>query len=290
MPQRCPRGNHGAVHPDVVTHLRCPTCRAELVAVPGRLRCPGEHSFDLARQGYADLSGGRLTHAGDTAEMVKARADVLAAGHFDFVAEAVIAAVRGYPPGLVVDVGAGTGFHLARLLDARPGLVGLAVEASKPALRRAARAHPRLAAVRADAWRRLPLPDACAAAVINVFAPRQAAEFRRILRPDGVLVTVTPMAGHLRTLVDTLGLLTVAADKQERLATALRGHFTPGARSGYRRRLRLTRAEVRAFVAMGPSAWHRPDAVPADQLVRLPEPFDVTAEVCVQSWLPVRRI
>ena len=47
------------------------------------LRCPRRHSFDIARQGYVDLRAGRAPHAGDTAEMVAARADFLAAGHYD---------------------------------------------------------------------------------------------------------------------------------------------------------------------------------------------------------------
>jgi 23S rRNA (guanine745-N1)-methyltransferase len=115
------------------------------------MACPDGHSYDLARQGYVDLSGGRRTHDGDTAAMIAARAALLGAGHLSVVTDGIVAAVRaaaapadvGAAP-LVVDVGAGTGHHLAGLLDAEPGLVGLAVDVSKPALRRAARAHPRM--------------------------------------------------------------------------------------------------------------------------------------------------
>src|SRR5688500_14548478 len=126
---------------DVLAYLRCPVCGEPLGAAPGVLRCPRGHSFDVARQGYVNLSTGRSPHAGDSAEMVTARAEFLDAGHYDFISVALAAAARaGYHGGLVLDAGAGTGRHLAAVLDALPAAPGLALDVSKPALRRAARA------------------------------------------------------------------------------------------------------------------------------------------------------
>ena len=76
-------------------------------------------------------------------------------------------------------------------LVGRGGVAGLAVDVSKPALRRAAQAHPRAAAIRADLWRRLPVSDGVAALILNVFAPRNGPEYHRVLRPDGLLLVVT---------------------------------------------------------------------------------------------------
>src|SRR5689334_4532756 len=189
-----PYGHDGRVRADIVEHLRCPVCGAGLAPDGPALRCPSGHRFDAARQGYVDLTAGRRTPAGDTVEMISARASLLGAGHFRVLAEALVAALGDQPPGLVVDVGAGTGHYLAAVLAARAHDAGLAVDVSKPALRRAAKAHPRLGAVRADVWRGLPVADAAATAVIDMFAPRSGAEFWRILRPDGVLVVATPAA------------------------------------------------------------------------------------------------
>ena len=36
------------------------------------------------------------------------------------------------------------------------------------------------------------MADAAAGVLLNVFAPRNGAEFRRVLRADGVLLVVTP--------------------------------------------------------------------------------------------------
>src|SRR5688572_20694208 len=123
----------------------------------------------------------------------------------------------GLPPGCILDLGAGTGWYLARVLERLPGRQGLALDLSKHALRRAARAHPRIGAVACDAWAPLPLRDGVAALVLSVFAPRDGAEIARVLRPGGALVVVTPTDRHLEPLVSKLGLLTVDERKEERI-------------------------------------------------------------------------
>jgi 23S rRNA (guanine745-N1)-methyltransferase len=250
----------------IVAHLRCPVCGGGLAAAGAALRCPSGHSFDLARHGYVDLTGGRLTHEGDSAARLAARAALLDAGHFRPLADAIVAAAAAYPrTGLLVDVGAGTGYYLAALLDARPDDLGLALDVAKPALRRAAAAHPRLGAVRADVWRGLPVADGAAAVVLDVFAPRSGAEFRRILRPDGLLIVATPTPEHLAEL---RGIIAVDPAKEQRLSDGLGPWFTPAGRVVHRWPLRLAANEVRALVAMGPSARHVDPAevAPADTL------------------------
>ena len=256
-------------------YLRCPICEQALNRVERALRCPRGHSFDLARQGYADLSAGRLPHVGDTAEMVADREAFLAAGHYDFIADALAARVPG---GLVLDAGVGTGGYLARVLDSKPAATGLGVDVSKPALRRAARAHPRAAAVLADLWRPLPIADGVAAAVLNVFAPRNGAEFRRVLRPGGVLLVVTPAAGHLRELVEAYDLIRVDPDKEERVREALDDHFAMADRVTLGRELCLSAAEARTLIGMTPSARHLPRA-PQEALT-------VTAAVHLTAYRP----
>jgi len=280
---------------DVVTHLRCPVCAeplAEVGAAPPRsLRCPRGHTFDLARQGYVNLLTGRAPHTGDTAEMIAARADFLAAGHYDPVSAALADAAAqalprdAYAP-LVVDAGAGTGRHLAAVLDALPQAVGLALDVSKPASRRAARAHPRADAALADTWARLPLADGTTALLLNVFAPRNGAEFHRVLRADGVLLVATPAAAHLAELVETLGLLRVDPEKEERVAQSLAGHFAAVGATTVSARLALSRGEVRTLVGMGPSAWHTDVDRLGERLTALPEPVEVTLAVRIGCYRP----
>jgi len=255
-------------------YLRCPICAGPLARRERTLRCAAGHSFDMARQGYADLSAGRLPHTGDSAAMVADRETFLAAGHYDFIADAVAAAA---PTGFLVDAGVGTGFYLARALGETSSGVGLDV--SKPALRRAARAHPGAAAVLTDLWRPWPIVDGAAAAILNVFAPRNGAEFRRVLRPDGVLLVVTPTAGHLRELVTAYGMIGVDPDKERRVRDTLDDYFRLKETKSLSRTLRLTAPEAHTLIGMTPSAHHGASA-PREEVT-------VTAEVSLSVYSPI---
>ncbi|MDY7084612.1 MAG: methyltransferase domain-containing protein [Actinomycetota bacterium] len=258
-------------------YLRCPVCRLGLTRVERSLRCPAGHSFDMAKQGYADLTAGRMPHVGDTAEMVTDRAAFLAAGRYDFIADALVTAAGAAE--LVVDAGVGTGHYLARVLDATPDAVGLGLDVSKPALRRAARAHDRAAAVLADLWRPLPLADGVADVVVNVFAPRNGAEFHRVLRPGGRLLVVTPAPDHLAELVSAYGLIQVDPDKEARVQDALGTRFEPVETLDLRRELDLTAVETATLIGMTPSARHVPHP-PAT-------PSHMTASVRLTTYSPI---
>ncbi len=194
----------------------------------------------------------------------------------------------GKGPGCVVEVGAGTGYYLAAVLDRLPERVGLALDISKFAARRAARAHARAAAVVCDAWGALPVADGCADLVLDVFAPRNPSEFRRVLRPEGALVVVTPSPNHLEELVSFLRLLTVDERKSERLTRALENDFVLKDRIPYEERLRLSPEEAGALAAMGPSARHMraPDLMA--RLADLEEEIETTVAVVVSTYAPRR--
>jgi 23S rRNA (guanine745-N1)-methyltransferase len=226
---------------DVVGNLHCPHCGNGLTRTGGSLRCSAGHSFDIARQGYVSLlQRGVAGGAGDTAAMVRARREFLGTGHFApmaaALADAAAASVAARSSGCVVDVGAGTGYYLAAVLARLPRHAGVALDVSKHALRVAARAHRRIGAVGCDPWRPLPVTDSAADLLLNVFAPRDGAEFRRILRPDGRLLLVTPAADHLSELTQPLGLLHVDERKRDRLAGKLSPHLAPHRRARAPRR------------------------------------------------------
>ena len=269
-----------------VALLACPVCGRGLGAEPAGLRCAAGHAFDRARQGQVTLlPPGGSPHDGDSAAMVADRADFLAAGSYRGITAALgDAVVADGEPATLLDAGGGTGAHLAGVLDRVPGAVGVVLDVSRYAARRAARAHPRAMAVVADTWGRWPVRDAAVDRVLVVFAPRNGAETARVLRPDGRLVVVTPAADHLGRLVGELGLLRVDPEKAGRLAAALEPHLQQVAATRHREELRLGHAAVRTLVGMGPHARHLDPADLADRVARLPDEVVVELAVDVTTW------
>jgi len=275
---------------DVAPFLRCPHCAGGLSLADRVLGCASGHRFDVARQGYVSLlPGDARTGTADTAQMVRAREELLASGEYGPLTDAVVRAVvdavgDAAGPGCVVDAGGGTGHHLAAVLEGCADRVGICCDLSRYAARRAARAHPRIGAVVADVWRGLPVHDGAAAAVVDVFAPRNPVEFHRMLDPGGALVVATPQPDHLGELVRRLGLLSVAEDKPRRLRAGLGALFALDGSASCRWRMRLSHRQALALVRMGPSAWHVTDL--ERRLGALAEPVEVTGAVDVATYRP----
>ncbi len=225
------------------------------------LTCRMRHSFDIARQGYVNLLGHAAPANADTVEMLAARDRFLSGGHYQPITDVVAAAVPHARR--LVEVGAGTGHHLAGVLDQLPAAHGLAADVSVPACRRAAKAHPRMASVVADTWAGLPVADGQVDAVLCIFAPRNPAEFARVLSPNGVLVVVLPLPDHLQELRRAHDLIDVGDEKVARLTTSTQGHLERTDYTEIAYDLDLTQHQATDLVAMGPNAFHTTASIPA---------------------------
>jgi 23S rRNA (guanine745-N1)-methyltransferase len=195
--------------------------------------------------------------------MLAARRAFFEAGGFRTVTAALAAAVEracaARAAWWLLDLGAGTAHHSAGILDRVAGGQGVAVDVSRHALAAAARRHPRLAAVGADVWDGLPVRTAAADVVLVAFAPRNAAEMHRVLRPDGRLMVVAPADGHLRELLASTAI-GVDPHKRERLARRLGRRFELERRTRVSDRVRPRADVAAALYRMGP--WARHDVTP----------------------------
>jgi len=284
------------VHPELVSVLRCPVCGDALTLAGRTANCPQRHAFDLAKQGYLNLLPSASTGIeGDTAAMVAAREDFLSDGFYAPIRDALIAAgakalagSKGGPAtdgGLVVEVGAGTGYYLAGVVGAKTARRGLALDVSRYAARRAARVDPeRIGSVVCDAWQELPVRDGAARLVLNVFAPRNAKEMARILAPGGSLLVVTPNQAHLAELVGVLGLVRVDEEKERRLTESLAGSFERTGSEAVEVAMRLDHAAIERLVAMTPSARHTAKAELTERIAVLADPLQVTLSVTLSVW------
>lgn len=253
-----------------------------------RLVSESGHSFDVAKQGYVTLAAGAgLKHKGDDMDMVNARETYLAMGHFAPFVEAVTGAVQDAldsaslaesKPASLLEVGAGTGYYLAHTLDSIAEARGVGLDISPHAAKHLAKCHPRVGAVVADVWERLPIQDESVDAISVVFAPRNPAEFQRVLAPGGQVIVLTPGAGHLDELREPLGILGVEEGKVERMYEQAEGFLEQAADPvDISFPIELDKASVAAQVGMSPSARHISAGELAERMAALPPTLTVTA-------------
>lgn len=273
--------------------LLCPVCRNRLAAGGSRARtlvCAAGHSFDAAKQGYFNFLVGKGTvFEADAADMVAARFDFLSAGHYRPLAEAVAdvcAPALAGPGRTVLDAGTGTGHYLRVLLDRFPDTDAVGVDISKFALRRAARLNPEAVNLVSDVWQPLPLADGAVDVITVVFAPRNAAEFARVLKPGGRLAVVTPRPGHLGEVLQQTGMLGIEPAKEERLAASLEAHFSPVAVRDLDLDLDLGPADVANLALMGPAGHHLDREALASLAAALPPLTAVSARFRISVFAP----
>ena len=117
---------------------------------------------------------------------------------------------------------------------------------------------------------------------MSVFAPRNANEFARVVRPGGAVIVATPSAEHLHELA-TLHTVTVDPAKSMRL----RRLFSAWSVADQVRRIswivRLTHQDVVRMLAMAPMGRHLRSDVQG-RVAALTEPVHVTAAVELRTF------
>jgi 23S rRNA (guanine745-N1)-methyltransferase len=241
----------------------CPNCGMPLELGEGAWRCHNGHSFDLAKQGYANLllpNQKRSKDPGDSKEMVQARRLFLQQGHYQPLMSAIAAVVQPYLRGqetpAVVDLGCGEGSYLAWLRAAlpelrAPGAQLHGLDISKEAIRRAAGLLPEVSFCVASSYR-IPLSDASIDLALQVFAPVSEAEVQRVSKPQGLWLRVSPGPRHLHQI-------------KAMLYSEVREHEEPSIPPGFALREQVRQefqlhlkgsTTIAGLLSMTPFAWH----------------------------------
>lgn len=196
--------------------LACPMCGEPLPWTERVLRCANGHTFDVAKEGYVNLllaQHRRSKDPGYNKEMIAARRALFEAGHYqplaDSIAELIIASLPDMAGRVVLDAGCGEGYYLRKLRslltdrgeEARTVLCGLDI--SKHGVRVAARSDPRGLYAVASSHRMPVLPERVDV-LLTHFSPVSAADFRRVVRPGGVVLVGGPGEEHLYRLKELL--------------------------------------------------------------------------------------
>jgi 23S rRNA (guanine745-N1)-methyltransferase len=166
-------------------------------------RCARHHSYDVARSGYVNLlqpTDRRSLSAGDNPDAIAARARLLArgVGHGPILAAAAKISPKLAEDSVVVDLGSGSGELLARVqAQAQHRCIPIGIDLSIAAAEHAAKSHPDVTWVVANADRRLPLLDSTVDVVTSIHGRRNPTECARVLTRGGELVVAVPAPDDL---------------------------------------------------------------------------------------------
>ena len=182
--------------------LLCPVCGLELNKNERTWRCPNNHCFDEARQGYVNLltvDRKHAKHPGDTKEQVAARKAFLDAGYYTPIAEKICELTVPLQPKAVLDAGCGEGYYLTKLQKQLPEAEFAGVDISKDAARFAAVRNKNALWFTGTAAA-LPFPDHSFDGVLSMFALTVEQEFARVLAKNGWYLQVIAGSEHLMGL------------------------------------------------------------------------------------------
>ena len=251
--------------------LACPVCGKRLELGQRSFLCPQRHTFDVAREGYVNLllgRGKRPKIQGDGRAMLQARRRFLEAGHYAPLAQAVISLVVAQVQAKtavssIADIGCGEGWYMGQLQQplATSDSCFFGVDMSKTAVRMAAKRYSSAQFVVADVWHKLPFVDDSISVLLNLFAPRNPAEFARALAPGGLLLIVIPQPHHLQQLRQQLGLLNIEAEKQKKIVAQMADLFKLQAVHPLAIEMDLADEALANLVQMTPNYWHWTTAV-----------------------------
>lgn len=171
--------------------MNCIFCKRELKREGNSFRCENGHCFDIAKQGYVNMSR-KQKDTGDNKEMVRARTNFLEQGLYDFMRQKICSLIRLYHPHVLVDIGCGQGYYTQAFEV--PEKYG--VDLSKEAILHAAKTDKSTLYIVSTIYD-LPFADDSVDMVTSIFTPLPVKEISRILKEDGVLIIVSPAEYHL---------------------------------------------------------------------------------------------
>lgn len=179
--------------------LCCPVCKEALQKQERSWQCKNRHSFDIARQGYANLlpvQQKRSLQPGDTREQVLSRRAFLDGGFYAPIADALCKLAKEFGcVGPILDIGCGEGYYSTKLAQAL-GAELTGIDISKEAVRCAAARYKNALWLCASAAH-IPVKDHSAGLITSLFALTMPEEFKRVLRPEGAFIQVLAAEDHL---------------------------------------------------------------------------------------------
>ena len=182
--------------------MLCPKCKNELFVDGNSYKCPNNHTYDIAKEGYVNLLLSR-TSSGDDKELVNGRIHFLSKGFYEPLRaylEAILGDFSHDKAIKLLDLGCGTGYYTSSF--SKFGTI-YGLDISKDAIKYAAK-HDKNTSYLVASNKSVPFSDEFFDCLVHIFSPIFEIEDQRLLKNDGILITVEAGQNHLIELKNLL--------------------------------------------------------------------------------------
>lgn len=234
----------------------CPICQSHMMMrAPATLACANNHSFDLAKQGYVNV----MTHPATSKyskELFESRMTIIQSGLYDALQQDIASIVKGART--ILDTGCGEGSHLARICALlADDVVGVGIDIAKEGIIEAAKHYAKQIWCVGD-LAKSPFQSGSFDVILNILSPANYDEFKRLLKPNGLVVKVVPQHHYLKELRVQLY---ADSNKEQYSNEQTVARFQESFEQVIVKRLTYTvpllPALIPALLEMTPMAWHK---------------------------------
>lgn len=180
--------------------LNCPICFNPLFLKEKSFCCVKNHTFDLSKTGYLNLSPTHSAkNSGDDKTMVQARASFLQKEYYLPLKKQLNSIITSLHPSNLVDCACGNGYYTKDF----PCDDVVGIDLSKDAILYASKHDKKTQYVISSIFK-LPFEDQSVDCITVLFAPIPEEEIQRVLKPNGQLIVVSAAKKHLFELKEIL--------------------------------------------------------------------------------------
>lgn len=245
--------------------LICPICHQPLQLTANSFKCVLGHCFDLSAHNYLNLAPqkNQITNKYNAA-LFNARRQVFAAGLYSPLLQKLLNICTDYQHTMsaertlsILDAGCGEGYFAANLQQQIQSAEVLALDLARSALQMAAKTYRQsgLYCLIAD-LANLPLPDDSMDVILNLLSPANYHEFKRVLKPGGLLIKVIPGSQYLAEVRDYLKIPAQAALEEQQAAKLWQQTFPQAQETFVTYQQMITPDLAAAFLQMSPLSFN----------------------------------
>lgn len=178
--------------------ITCPICKEKLEKENNSYKCINRHNFDIAKQGYLNLSNKSANKTGDEKEMVKARNEFLNKDYYLFLRDELNKIINSLNVTNLLDLACGQGYYTKsfKVKDK------IGIDLSKEALKIASKNDKGATYILKTIFD-VPLKEESVELITTIFAPISK-QIGKLLKKEGYFILVKPDVYHLYELKEAV--------------------------------------------------------------------------------------